>query len=178
MVTDLLPSKKLRRRKPGEIAPAEPEVNWEAEYDEFGRGYYRCNEMLDTGSGDINSETKIKSTSKHDANLLGSKLSLNTDDDPFDNGGTFPIKTIEVHFPVIDIDIPCAWVPSTTEGHGHLYINQALDWESYLKLLTTMAEVGLVETGFVEAAKKRGQTYVRPAWVKKDKSPMPTHGYF
>lgn len=191
MTTDVLPKTKLRRRKPGEAIVTKPEVNWEAEKDEFGRGYFRCEDMKEK-SGEINSDNKIKPTGKHDANLLGSKVSdvakkkksvvnsisrIFTDDDIDDVFSLDDEEKDSYHYPVIDIDLPCQWVPSSNEGHGHLYINVPMGWANYQKLLTVMSEVGLVEKGFVDAAIKRGQTYVRPAWVKKEQSEMPSRGY-
>lgn len=71
------------------------------------------------------------------------------------------------HLPVIDIDLPCLLVPSTTLGHYHLYIDRELEHEAYMVLLKALAEAGIVNRFYAEAARIRGQTFVRPPWVKK-----------
>lgn len=78
----------------------------------------------------------------------------------------------ELHLPVIDIDLPIKVIPSSTEGHFHLYIDYPLGWDEYQSLLDVMAEVGLVQPGYVAAAKRRGHTDVRLPWVHK-KEPEP-----
>lgn len=125
------------------------------EFDNVGRGYYFV-EDLDkrdkSGSTDhlnaIDSEFR-QPTVKDKANLLSSLCQ---------DGN---------HRPVLDFDIPARYVPSTTEGHGHLYIDLALDWEKYEKLLVALADAGILEDGYVKAALRRKATFVRPEWVKK-----------
>lgn len=73
----------------------------------------------------------------------------------------------KLHRPVIDIDIPVRLIPSSTPGHGHLYLDVELTWDDYLMLLEAMAAVGIVESGFLNIAKERGGTYVRLPWVRK-----------
>ncbi len=73
-----------------------------------------------------------------------------------------------LHHPALDIDIPCEYHPSSTEGHGHLYFpTVALEWEQYAKLLDVLAECGIVERTYVDASLSRGQTLLRPPWVSK-----------
>ncbi|RZU30630.1 hypothetical protein [Blastococcus saxobsidens] len=71
------------------------------------------------------------------------------------------------HAPAIDVDLPVHAVPSSTPGHSHLYIDAELTWDDYLRLLTVMAEVGLVEEGFLDSARKRGTTLLRLPGVTK-----------
>ena len=71
------------------------------------------------------------------------------------------------HRPVLDIDLPIKVVESSTPGHHHLYIDKEMDWEDYSKLLEVLAEVGILEPGYVSAALDRGFTAVRLPWVKK-----------
>lgn len=73
------------------------------------------------------------------------------------------------HMPVLDIDWPVKYIPSTTQGHGHLMIGRPLKKDAYFKLLDALVEAGIVEKGFAESSKKRGYTSVRPPWVKKPK---------
>lgn len=88
-----------------------------------------------------------------DANLVSSRL---------DQEGKF-------HMPVIDLDLPASLVPSTTEGHFHLYIDKEMPWPQYLKLLKALASAGIIERGYYRASKKRKATYVRiPGQTKAD----------
>lgn len=73
----------------------------------------------------------------------------------------------DVHYPVIDIDVPIRVVPSSTEGHSHLYIDQPMDASSMWNILEALVEAGVVEDGYYRASKDRGFTCVRLPWVKK-----------
>lgn len=82
------------------------------------------------------------------------------------------------HLPVLDLDIPHTYVPSSTEGHGHLYLDTPVKWSDYEKLLRTLARLGILEHGYVEASIAKGATMVRKPGVKKaidatgDKRPL------
>jgi len=71
------------------------------------------------------------------------------------------------HMPVLDIDVPCEYIPSTNEGHGHLYFHKEIPWEKYLKLMRVMADCGLLEEGYVSASEARGYSAVRLPWITK-----------
>lgn len=74
------------------------------------------------------------------------------------------------HMPVLDLDVRAFLVPSSTPGNSHLYINHNMLWEDYVKLITVMAEVGILEEGYVKASIARGATFVRrPGVYKEDK---------
>lgn len=73
----------------------------------------------------------------------------------------------KTHLPVIDIDVPVRLVPSATPGHSHLYIDQAMSWDQYKNLLVALAQAGVVEPGYVEAAQARGYSLVRLPWKPK-----------
>jgi hypothetical protein len=77
------------------------------------------------------------------------------------------------HMPVLDIDFPAHLEPSTTEGHFHLYLDRAMEQDSLFKLMDVMCEVGLLEPGYVAAAKIRGYSSCRLPWVRKPESPAP-----
>lgn len=72
------------------------------------------------------------------------------------------------HKPLLDIDVPCKLVASTTPGHYHLYINYELDWPQYVHLLYVLADVGIIEEGYMQASVKRGYSAVRLPWIKKE----------
>lgn len=71
------------------------------------------------------------------------------------------------HLPVLDIDVPHQLVPSSTEGHSHLYLDVPVKWDVYVVLLRALADAGLVERGYVEASIEKGATMVRKPGVKK-----------
>lgn len=73
-----------------------------------------------------------------------------------------------MHWPVIDIDHECAWVESSP-GKGHLYINYAVPFDGLIEILTVLAKHGLVEGGFLDAAKERGYSAVRVPGLGKPK---------
>ena len=77
----------------------------------------------------------------------------------------------EFHRPVLDVDMPVKVVPSSTSGHCHLFIDRALSWPQYEKLLWALAEAGIVEEGYVHASVRRGHTSVRLPDVHKGAAP-------
>lgn len=62
---------------------------------------------------------------------------------------------------------PVIWVPTSTEGHGHLYIDVLLTWDDYQQLLEAFGNVGLLEEGYVGASIRRRATHLRLPWVRK-----------
>jgi hypothetical protein len=78
-----------------------------------------------------------------------------------------------LHRPVIDIDLPARLVPSSTEGHYHLYIDTPMELPVYLAMLDAMAAAGVVAHTWVEHVRERGMSTCRPEWVKK---PLPSNG--
>lgn len=84
--------------------------------------------------------------------------------------GVEPVfDSYDQHMPVIDLDHPCALVPSSTKGHFHLYLDKLMSANDLMKLLKVMSEVGLVEEGYYKASLERGYTSVRLPWVSKAK---------
>lgn len=71
------------------------------------------------------------------------------------------------HVIMLDIDHPAILIPSSTPGHHHLIVNKVLGWSDYRDLLDTMGEVGLIEPGFRDASVERGETFLRPPWIRK-----------
>lgn len=77
------------------------------------------------------------------------------------------IDGIQYHYPILDIDYEAKLIPSTSPGHYHLYLDKAVTWESYNRLLTALAECGIIQAGFANASKQRGYSAVRLPHVKK-----------
>lgn len=75
------------------------------------------------------------------------------------------------HRPALDIDVPCVYVKSSTEGHGHLYFPSiSLSTDDYFKLLDALVEVGIVDRRYARWSKDNGQSTLRPPWVQKSKA--------
>lgn len=72
------------------------------------------------------------------------------------------------HKVLLDIDVPAKLVPSSTEGHSHLYIDVSAPWEKIEVLLDAMVAVGAVEPGYAEVCKKRRMTNLRTPWTVKN----------
>lgn len=73
-------------------------------------------------------------------------------------------EVVEQTFPDANID----WVPSTTAGHYHVYIDDCpLLWSEYKGKLLHLADRGIVEVGYVAASIREGSTHVRMPHVKK-----------
>ena len=64
------------------------------------------------------------------------------------------------HMPCIDLDLPARLVPSETPGHSHLFIDYPISWDAYKKILVALAEAGIVQDGWVNAALERGFTTI------------------
>lgn len=84
------------------------------------------------------------------ATLVGSKL---------ENGN---------HMPAIDLDLPCALVPSSTPGHFHLYINKEMSYGQMLNIIQAMTDAGVVQPGFNRFSRERGESFVRYPGVTKN----------
>ena len=72
------------------------------------------------------------------------------------------------HKIVIDLDLHAQLIPSTTPDHFHLLIDKPLARDDYFEILDVLAKHGILETGYVNAAKQRGYTAVRLPWIKKE----------
>lgn len=71
------------------------------------------------------------------------------------------------HRPILDIDIPMHIIPSTTKGHGHLYIDKEITWFQYKRLLEVLSDCGIIERGYLNVSIAREHTAVRLPWIKK-----------
>ena len=75
------------------------------------------------------------------------------------------------HMPVIDIDLECMLIPSTQEGHFHLYINKPMEWEKFTAILEALEAAGVIGPGYLRYTKKRGYATVRYPGVTKHNEP-------
>lgn len=76
-----------------------------------------------------------------------------------------------LHRPILDIDFPAALIPSSTEGHFHLYLDKPMEWTVYRDLLRALAAAGIIENGYAQASEARKYTAVRLPWVRKEDAP-------
>lgn len=61
-----------------------------------------------------------------------------------------------------------SWVPSTTDGHFHVYVEHPLLWEDYCDRLHLLKRSKVIQDGYYEASKARQATFVRMPHVKKN----------
>lgn len=73
------------------------------------------------------------------------------------------------HALAIDLDVPAYFVPSSTEGHGHLYVDvpKGIPHHRYMALLSALADAGIIEPGYAAVSIKRGRSDLRLPWVAK-----------
>lgn len=80
------------------------------------------------------------------------------------------------HVAILDIDLPCRLVPSSTRGKFHLFIQHPMSWARYEAVLNALAAAGIVHRKYVQHSHDRGFSNVRPAWVEKPKGQDPHFG--
>lgn len=79
------------------------------------------------------------------------------------------VRGTSMHTVMLDIDMPCFAIPSSTPNCYHLYIDKQLTWEQYMKLIEVLGEVGILQSGYVAATQMRKASFLRPPWVQKGK---------
>lgn len=72
------------------------------------------------------------------------------------------------HTVMLDLDVPVRLVPSSTTGHWHLYIDVAMPWWRYRRLLRALKTAGIIEPGYYSVSVARKHTALRLPWVKKE----------
>lgn len=94
---------------------------------------------------------------------------LHTPVDNIKNANAISSKTDSgTHKVLLDLDVEHYYVPSSTEGHGHLYINVDLTTPQFNVLLFTLQYLGIIQKGFAFLSIKRGFAALRFPWVKKE----------
>lgn len=75
-----------------------------------------------------------------------------------------------LHSPAIDIDFAARLVPSSTEGHFHLYLDGIqMDAETYAELLVALRKAGVIQEGIKRRWFASGMTLLRLPHVHKPK---------
>lgn len=125
---------------------------------------YKVRAFGATSSDQRNMPDEMERAEVGDSNIVSSLW--NQGYDPNDLSKRY--KT--THALVIDIDHPSWLVASSTPGHFHLYVDVpgGIPWAQYHKLLTALADAGVVEQGYAGASIRRGHSDVRLPWVKKE----------
>lgn len=113
---------------------------------------------------DEEDDDRVTTELLEDSEAVGSKV---TEHDVIDFGSLEPVDTIAMRCLAIDIDVPAWLIPSSTEGHSHLYVDLLVTDDALWTFLDAAAEIGLVESGYVAACKARGMTSLRAPWVRK-----------
>lgn len=120
-------------------------------------------------SSDANQDDeRIEADLHEDANVVCSRRV----DDPW-------FGSRNLHSVMLDLDVPAWLVPSSTEGHSHLYVAVSAKEEDYFAFLDAAAKIGVITPTYAEVSKKKGGTRLRLPWVKKSEAdakvpePMP-----
>lgn len=82
--------------------------------------------------------------------------------------------------PIIDLDFPHAYVPSSTDGHAHLYLNQEISRWRWFVLMVGLYIGGVIDKGGFWWTLRRGSNFVRLPGVDKDdarESPTLSYGW-
>ena len=74
---------------------------------------------------------------------------------------------VDCHALLLDLDVPAWLVPSSTEGHSHLYVDVKIPTPTYFALLDALAAAGVIQPGYANSSKHRGGTALRLPWIKK-----------
>ena len=84
------------------------------------------------------------------------------------------------HMPIIDLDFPHSYVPSSQEGHGHLYLDVPISRWRYVVLMTGLFVGKQIELGYYVWSLRRGGNFVRTAKTQKTEaeSGYYTYGWF
>lgn len=96
---------------------------------------------------------------------------INSDTDDLEKANLISskVKGTTRHRPILDIDFPASLIPSSTEGHSHLYLDKELTEDEMGKLVTTLWEVGIIADGNLNQWHRSKRLFLRLPWVKKGK---------
>lgn len=82
--------------------------------------------------------------------------------------------------PIVDLDFPHEYVPSTNEGHAHLYLNVEIPYWRWVILNWGLYMGGVIEKGYFIWSLRRGGNFVRRRHIKKttdEEKVMYTYGF-
>lgn len=87
--------------------------------------------------------------------------------DPEGNLISSHVEGTNLHAPIIDLDFPHRYIKSTSDGHGHLYIDVPMSKLRLILLLVGLRIAGVIEMGNFWWSLRRGGTFVRRPGVRK-----------
>lgn len=98
-----------------------------------------------------------------EANVVSSILKPQTGDDIFSDWPE------DRHILAIDVDYPAYSVPSSTEGHCHVYfaVPGGLKQSALMEILEVLGKHGVIEEGYAKVSQMRGRTDLRLPWIEK-----------
>ena len=148
------------------------DLNWRKIVEPLERFTGFTNPKIERGGYSVDRSDMTRAETLDEAELLSSRIYREDQPGPAEKAilGDSP-----KHKVLLDIDLPCSLIESTTPGHYHLYIDKTLEWGRYERLLTVLADCGILEQGYVEASRARRETNLRTPWTKKseDEAPKP-----
>lgn len=127
--------------------------------------YKRIEWSRSSDEDDGRPDGRVETSRLCDAEAISSQL-RDVDQHPDDD---------DLHVVMLDLDVPAMLVPSSQDGHHHLYINKILTWAECVKLLDVLVELRIVEEGYAKASKERKATFLRLPWIKKGSERKDAH---
>ena len=85
------------------------------------------------------------------------------------------------HLPIIDLDFPHRYFPSSTPGHGHLYLNRPISKWRWLVLMWALRYAKVLNRGGFLWSLRRGSNFARlPGYSKGESEEVfhYTYGWF
>lgn len=72
-----------------------------------------------------------------------------------------------LHRPALDLDFAAELIPSSTDGHYHLILDQPMTWRRYRALLRALEKAGIIQPGFLHFSVQNKMSMLRVPGVKK-----------
>lgn len=105
-----------------------------------------------------------------DANLVSSLCKNGKHMPVLDLDGMDPMTAIERVTELLGLrHFPGRAVPSSTDGHYHLFVDHEMEWQDYSKLLDVLVFEGVIQAKYASASKERQATFVRKPGIYKKK---------
>jgi hypothetical protein len=99
--------------------------------------------------------------------------------DPGDGNLVSSVTDKGTHMPIIDLDFPHQYIPSSSNGHAHLYLDVEMNRFKLFILVTALYLTGVIELGHWVWTLRRGASFVRKADVlkKPGEDTKPSYGW-
>lgn len=115
----------------------------------------------------------------HDNVFYRAKLRTNSDDPSDDKQEHIKVHPYDAnlissetesgrHMLLLDLDSPHWYTGSSSDGHGHLYIDARLELEELQEIIALLAKYGIVQRGIERQAKERKFLSLRMPGMRKD----------